>query len=198
LYKDGRREKLPVPDFGLTVFPEEVVDLVNPSWSPDGKTIAWDAAHIDGFNLTALVFYDVPSKTFREVLRFQPYYWNITICVCDMWYKRPSAWSPDGRYFAYTVDESVDRPTSTNSNMFLEEHATLRVFDKQGKVMFSMKDADWKLAWSPDGKWLAFYASDRNIYSMRVYILRVDEWKAYKVDLPFERVRLEGWVNPQP
>ncbi len=78
--------------------------------------------------------------------------------------------------------------------MFYEEHSSIWIFDQNGKEMFSMYGVMGQPTWSPDGSRLAINSFSRDSHSS-ITVINVGEWKAYKVDLSFENVKLVDWLE---
>jgi tricorn protease len=104
-----------------------------PAWSPDGKAIAWgDEKH-------ELHVTDVASGASAVVDRSE---WEI----------RRYAWSPDGRYLAYVVDQL---------NLFSQ----VKIWDGQTKKTYAATDPAFNCsspAWDPEGRYL-YFLSERAI-----------------------------------
>jgi len=132
-----------------------------PSFSPDGKMIAFAAKETDndeGLDLyVKVVGHERPLQ-----LTHQP---------ADM---IAPAWSPDGRYIAFS------RLSKSDSSIYLIP-ALGGVERKLAQTNFSY----WlslKISWSPDGKYIAFSDRDENSES-RLFLLSVDSLEKRKLDL---------------
>ena len=105
---------------------------MNPSWSPDGKQIAFDRAG-DIFTMEANGD-DVRRVTRTEAYEGQP------------------AWSPNGKKIVFNRAKS----TESASNIW-----TMQVGgDKLAKVTDTPSVSEGTAAWSPNGKWISYDARD--------------------------------------
>lgn len=200
LDKNGSLQTLTYDEIDDTSLPAKYIkpgiDIVNPAWSPDGMKIAWDVAHTNGNNQTKVSIFDVSNQEWTTLLTFEPYWWNLTQCTCEIWHTRVFEWSPDGQWLAFSNTESPDREITYRGDMFREEHSSVWVFNRNGEKMFSMYGVEGHPTWNPDGDWLAINTISRDFH-YSITVIKVNEWKAYKVELPFESVELVDWLEPR-
>ncbi len=149
--KTGRREKEVVFD--------ELGEILNPTWSPDGRFIAFSA--LDG-GLSDLFLFDLETEELKKLTN-DPF--------SDLY---PS-WSPDGRAIAFVTD----RFSSDLSILSIGDFQIALMDPKTGdirKVRGFLGAEHINPQWSPDSKSL-FFMSDRNGIS-----------NVYRVDLASEEI----------
>jgi Tol biopolymer transport system component len=124
-------ERLDPIDYGLS----NVVRIGGPSWSPDGEQLAWTVAITDPEWRIAVAVFDLASRT---AYLLHPY----ENTGRGGWFS-PPAWSPDGRWLAYLV-EDINR-------------------DNRGVWVVSVDGSEEAFLgpglnpiWSPDGRFLTF------------------------------------------
>jgi hypothetical protein len=138
----GRRER----EIGL----EQLDEVLNPAWSPDGNLIAFSGL-IGGLN--DLCVYDLSTSTLRRLTN-------------DAFAELDPSWSPDGRLIAFSTDRFSTRLQTLDPG-----ELRIAVIDP---VSGSVREAggfdgakNISPQWSPDGKAL-YFLSDRqgitNIY----------------------------------
>ncbi|MGB7264800.1 MAG: DPP IV N-terminal domain-containing protein [Terracidiphilus sp.] len=105
--------------------PQSVLGILAPDLSPDGKEIAFTALN----NLWVMKIGDKPQQLTH-----------------DTYFEEGAQWSPDGKYLAYSSDNSGVL------NLYIRDMQT-----GEAKLVSPSPTAAQILpAWSPDGKWLAF------------------------------------------
>jgi Tol biopolymer transport system component len=132
----------------------ELDEVLNPTWSPDGKSIAFSG--LSG-GLNDLFLYDLESSQLRRLTN-------------DAFAELDPAFSPDGRRLAFSTDRF-----STRMQVLQPGHLRLAIMDvASGDVREAGGFADVKNIspqWSADGRSL-YFLSDRqgitNIYRMDV------------------------------
>ena len=132
----------------------KATDEANPSWSPDGKYIAFDSfdgdyeiyiMNADGSELTRL--------TNNKVADYNP------------------AWSPDSKHIAFTSDRDEPYPDTC----FFDCNAEIYVMNADGSEPTRLTNniaADYHPSWSPDGKHIVFI-SDRDS-NAEIYMMNAD------------------------
>ena len=129
---------------------ETLDEVVNPAWSPDGRSIAFSAM-VGGFN--DLFVYDLEASQLRRL-------------TTDSFTELDPAWSPDGRTLAFATDRFT-----TNLQTIVSGHLRLALMDvASGKVQEAGGFPNAKNIspqWAADGQSL-FFLSDHqgvtNIY----------------------------------
>ena len=128
----------------------EVHEVVNPTWSPDGKLIAFSAL-IGGFN--DLYLYDLEKSALRRL-------------TTDPFTEMDPAWSPDGQKIVFSTDR-----VTTNLEVLKPGALKLALFDLASGNVTQLGGFDNAknigAQWARDGQSL-FFISDRqgisNIY----------------------------------
>jgi Tol biopolymer transport system component len=172
LYQDGKSRRTFEPEqYGLTA--EGLVGVGNPSWSPDGTTLAWVVAgdfDAKGKRYGVAVF-DLKQKTARLLHSYQ-------IGGTDRW---PSAavWSPDSQWLAFNAVAEGD-------------DYGLWVAKADGTEKHHLAQDLRSVAWSPDSRFLVFTTSG----SMpKAWITEVGSWQSQLLALPPD-AEVVAWINP--
>jgi dipeptidyl aminopeptidase/acylaminoacyl peptidase len=136
-----------------------------PTWSPDGKSIAF-ISNMSGRNNLWLV----PTEGG----------WPVQLTVSDQRQTAP-AWSPDGKWIAYQSDYDGDELW----DIFL-------VSPKTGKVVnltSTREIAEMNPTWSPDGRYLAYEVKPKTsaAYEIDVYDLVMREIKHLTTGTPQDK-----------
>ncbi len=124
----------------------DLVAIYSPSWSPDGKEIAFSGLHVSGYR--DIYVYRVESGMLMKL-------------TDDFYDDNDPAWSPDGHFIAFASDRSTYGAFGATNIFLINRHSSdihYLTFGYQG---------DKTPAFSPDGAYLT-YTSDRsgtdNIY----------------------------------
>jgi dipeptidyl aminopeptidase/acylaminoacyl peptidase len=117
-----------------------------PSWSPDGKSIAF-VSNMSGRNNIWLV----PAEGG----------WPVQLTVSDQRQNAP-AWSPDGKWIAYQSDYDGDEQW----DIFLVSPKTGKVVNLTGTREISETDPTW----SPDGRYLAYLVKPKTSAAVEIDI----------------------------
>src|SRR5277367_3069320 len=141
-----------------------------PTWSPDGKSIAF-VSNMSGRNNLWLV----PAEGG----------WPVQLTVSDQRQTAP-AWSPDGKWIAYQSDYDGD-----------EQWDIFLVSPKTGKVVNltnTREIAEMNPTWSPDGRYLAYEVKPKTsaAFEIDVYDTLMREVKHLTTGTPQDK----GNVNP--
>src|SRR5579863_7507944 len=136
-----------------------------PTWSPDGKSIAF-ISNLSGRNNLWLV----PAEGG----------WPVQLTVSDQRQTAP-AWSPDGKWIAYQSDYDGD-----------EQWDIFLVSPKTGKVVnltSTREIAETDPTWSPDGRYLAYLVKPKTsaAYEIDVYDMVMREIKHVTTGTPQDK-----------
>jgi Periplasmic component of the Tol biopolymer transport system len=132
--KGSRTKEIPVPD---------VDEILNPTWSPDGKAIAFSAMQR---GLTDLFIYDLSTERLRRLTN-------------DPYAEIHPAWSPDGKRIAF----ATDRLTSDLATLSFGPYRLVVIDVETGAIdaVKGFEDArHLNPQWSPDSQAL-YFISDR-------------------------------------
>lgn len=98
------------------------------------------------------------------------------------------AWSPDGRFLAFTSRRGEKKGDSTLHVLPVDGPGEVR-------TLCTMPDGLGDLEWSPDGRWLAFTSRTRD----ERYEAKDASWQApRKIERFFSRLNGEDWVFDRP
>jgi hypothetical protein len=149
-------EPLSLADYGL---PAEL-SLASPAWSPDGGQLAWAAAGtLEGTWQAAIAVLDMEAGTARLLHPYVP-------VGRGGWFE-PPAWSPDGRWLAFTAeDENADA------------YGVWVVSADGGEEHYLGEGRD--PIWSPDGRWLIYSTSTGT------RLVEAESWYQIQMYLPGE------------
>lgn len=168
LYRlDFGKESFDIRDFGLDA-PEDF-KIGSPSWSPDGRKLAWWVGGSFAPNnewLMALAVFDLAAKDFQFIHQFQP------VGGSGGW-RRPAQWSPDGKWLAFTTQGQGRAPE-------------LLVMSTDGSQVFPLGTGDLPL-WAPDSTKLVFIHFDPNggsYLESQILLTEVGTWQSTVVELP--------------
>lgn len=149
----GRRIDIYVMNADGTEQKELVKEGMMPSWSPDGKTIAFNRGQLphiylmdaDGANIRPL---DVGTSGLPDL---------------------SPIWSPNGKTILFTAVAGVEKDNAGEQKMTYE----IRTVDADGKNMKSILKTDgMALCWSPEGKSIMLMAGTRD--DMDLYTVKSD------------------------
>jgi hypothetical protein len=144
---DVRKEKITE-----TIRFNNLVMLGSPSWSPDGKKIAFTA--VDRSGSSDLYILNVSPR-------------SLTRLTNDSYDDKDPAWSPDGKCIVFSSDRTSFGKNG-KYNLFL-----YRLSDSSIEYLTLGNESYDSPSWSPDGKWLAF-TSDRGI-SQNVWMMNMKD-----------------------
>ena len=130
----------------------------DPSWSPDGKRIAFASWRDGPFNIEVYVI-DADGSNLQ----------NLTNNPRD---DRNPYWSPDGAHIVFSA-----RRKGHFENKFSITHEVY-VMDVDGgnqRRLTENRSNDWDPSWSPDGKRIAFEADRKgNLEQFNIYVMDAD------------------------
>jgi dipeptidyl aminopeptidase/acylaminoacyl peptidase len=141
-----------------------------PRWSPDGKSIAYLARGADAASGVQLWLIEGEGGTPRQLTRLAG------SGVSDF------EWSPDGRTIAIaaaTRGRDADTTVRTQIHLLSPRDGALRQLTRSsGTIIVHLWDPDANLAWSPDGRVIAFAEKPSprfdDDYESDLYVVSVD------------------------
>ena len=150
-------------DFGL----ENISRIGGPSWSPDGRQIAWTVAVADPDSdpwRIALAIFDLDKGSGRLLHRYD----NLGR---GGWFDPPT-WSPDGQWLAF-VAEDIN-----------PDNYGLWVVAADGSREHYLGPGANPI-WSPDNHWLSYTAYSPELDpAEEVRLAEVESWYSIKMNLP--------------
>jgi dipeptidyl aminopeptidase/acylaminoacyl peptidase len=135
-------------------------DEASPSWSPDGRSIAFVSRRRPDFDRTdnydIYVVQAAPGAEPRQLTTYQG------ADNDPEWGTRAPAWSPDGRYIAYVQGGKPERIYYA-----VQQLAMVPVAGGPAKVLTAALDRNvLSPIWSPDGASLFFLVEDDRVYHL--------------------------------
>jgi hypothetical protein len=169
LYREGKTVLFDMKSYGYS--PAKDTYISSPSWSPDGKKLAWMVQ--TGDNHCAVVF-DLENHS-SDIL--QQFYgrWE-----AGGFYPSPT-WSPDGSWLTYSSFSS----NSYENGLWLHDLSNqIDDIHLGGNGLF----------WHPSGKYFIFQIWDQETKENESWLLEVGSWEKRKINLPVN-VRFKSWHN---
>lgn len=169
----GQKEALDLNAYGLTAAKDIHTD--SPSWSPDGKQVAWwvgGGLSESGEFSRAVAVFNLETQTVRLLHAYSP------LGGGDGMLPAP-VWSPDGKWLVV--------------NSLGEEHrADLWVVRAESGEEYNLGWPSWaNVAWSPDSRFLAYTSAEEE----NTKFVEVDVWESQTLDLPSRSVPVD-WRDP--
>jgi Tol biopolymer transport system component len=121
---------------------EELGEILNPTWSPDGRSVAFSA--LSG-GISDLYIWDIESDSLRQITH-------------DLYADLEPDWSPDGRSIAFVTDRFSTRIPTLEIGQY--ELALFDVGTGEIRRVGSSGGKQINPQWSPDGRSL-YYLSGR-------------------------------------
>ncbi|HZU85940.1 MAG TPA: hypothetical protein VFF78_00565, partial [Anaerolineaceae bacterium] len=184
--KTEQYEKISPPEFGLDLSKNAGLDaeLVNPSWSPDGKKIVWQIVRISIGYEVGYALFDLEAKTAKLVMTYTPYYNNLmSASPLYTWPATPVKWSADSRWFAFSTRELLE-PDSGGNFVY--------VFNRDGESVMRFADG-YHPFWEDTGQHLAFSHSGK---TNSIDLVSAGRWDIVsQIDTQSEPAFLEDWVH---
>jgi Tol biopolymer transport system component len=176
--------------------PQETLYLSSPAWSPDGSDVAWMAylgneeTEYGQLARWGILIFDSETNVAHIAHTFLAGGTDVL--------PSPPSWSTDGQWIA--IRESISQ--HNDGSFWSGDELWLVAADGSGEKVGLDIDVEqdlwyWNVAWSPDGRWLAF-TPDRNEESA-VWLAEVGTWQVYRVPLPGdEGVTVRDWLAVTP
>jgi Tol biopolymer transport system component len=147
-----------------------------PSWSPDGRMIAFHSARVPGYGLDVYTM-DRAGRFQRRLVTHPTAGGELSDNTRDDF---DPTWSPDGSYIAFATNRDGNGEIY---RMDTTGHATARLTNNPAD--------DREPAWSPDGRRIAF-VSDRSGNS-DVYVMSIDSTDVRRLTRATERDGAPAW-----
>jgi Tol biopolymer transport system component len=165
-------------EYGLSV-----EKLFWPSWSPDGRHLAWKVSGNlweNGNTQIGVAVFDLENKTAELLHVFQPIGGGMVPHYLE--------WSPDGEWLAITA-HNEDAEMGRRPNLWiLHPGHTEEIKIGEGTLP----------VWRYDGEYLAFGAPNAEGF-LEVWLAKTGTWEIEKVSdipIPEQFLFLTGWVQP--
>ena len=118
----------------------------SPTWSPDGKRLAFDRVDADGDSIIAQ---DVSGSGAEEILFKLPIQRGNAGGESTPQKLYPMSWTPDGKYLIYRGPDQVSALAVDGGH--------------KSTPLFSAKMGTYGIALSPDGRWLAYSSNESGL-----------------------------------
>lgn len=164
-------------EVGATLRFEDQVAISSPHWNPDGDQLVFSAIDESGFS--DLFVYDFEAS-------------SLVAITDDAYDDLDPAWSPDGRFVAFTSDRtSLGKEGAYN--LFTYDFETGRV-----EYITYGHQKDFSPSWSPDGNAIAYtsavQAEDGRYSSQNIWVADVSE----RLGAPPSVASISGALDPTP
>ncbi len=166
--------------------------LVSPSWSPDGKQVAW-IGHVNDRGDNGLYVFDLSQHKGQLMLTYAPGYLNLSRPAWLRWSKAEITWSPDSQWITLS-----DAEYSEDENVHLKNFLWVIARDGEIKNKFDEGDVLTGITiWSPDSKKIIFIHRDSSKSEdfPTVQMLEVNGWKVSQLDTPEFSLPI-AWFQP--
>jgi TolB protein len=178
----------------------------DPTWSPDGRTLAYRDAH-RGYNMNDEIYtVDAGGASARNLTRTPFNEWSpawspngklIAFYASELYVMRPDgrdvrqvtqvegeypAWAPDGRRLVFMSAQPGTRGNNPNYDIFV-----VNVDGTGLKQLTDWPGEDGWPAWSPDGRWIAFsttHYETGDSPGRSVYLMRPDGSDKHRLAVP--------------
>ncbi len=188
------REVFDPADYGVPSYRE--IHIAHPSWSPDGRKLAWMVSVVFGADRGTRMgvgVFDLETRAARILHLYKPRFEGAGAAALPYsWARSPTAapvWSPDGQWLAFVAEDQEPD----------ESGVWVVLVDDQGERGYTSLFTEYHLGghnpvWSSDGRWLVFHRALPD-GTLGVWAAQTGLWGLIRFALPPDAYIVD-WMSP--